>query len=158
MPLSLPIVKNWFESKNTESKERENYYRNKRNGGIIYIYISLEVGSFSSLWFPGFLYYLNTVRAIHCPKSNPNFRDITWNAVENMTLYKNPRSMCHVFPVTFHVISRKIDFLRDSVHCTVRGEDLPMHIAHSQATELKTVYSIREYKSIRERKWRTRFF
>ena len=25
---------------------------------------------------------------VHCPKSNPNFRDITWNVVENMILHE----------------------------------------------------------------------
>ena len=27
-------------------------------------------------------------RNIHCPKSNPNFRDKTWNVVENMVLHE----------------------------------------------------------------------
>ena len=89
-------------------------------------------------------------KAIHCPRSNPNFREITWNVVENMTLHEifhvvsrflrysyiscyicyimlYTRSgenvilhgmfhevRYHVSP-TFHVISRKIDFLWDSV-------------------------------------------
>ena len=48
---------------------------------------------------------------IHCPKSNPNFRDIKRIVVENMILHE-------IFSVTFHVISRKMDFLWDSVDKT----------------------------------------
>ena len=40
---------------------------------------------------------------IHCPKSNQNFRNITWNVEKN-----------EILPATFH-ISRKTDYLWESV-------------------------------------------
>ena len=52
--------------------------------------------------------------SIHCLKSNPNFRDITWNVVDNMILHELFRVVSR-FPATFHVISRKKDFLWDGV-------------------------------------------
>ena len=33
-------------------------------------------------------YFLHLYPNIHCPKSNPYFRDITWNVVENMILHE----------------------------------------------------------------------
>ena len=52
----------------------------------------------------------NTVK-----KANPNFRDRTWNVEENLILHELFRVQYHVFPATLHVISRKDDFLWDSV-------------------------------------------
>ena len=54
---------------------------------------------------------------LHCPKSNSNFRDITWNVMEDLILQEIFRVLSR-FPVTFHVTSRKIDFLWDSVVST----------------------------------------
>ena len=54
--------------------------------------------------------------AVHCPKSNPNFRYKTWNVEEN-EIWNILRTVVqyHVFPATFHVISRKMYYLWDSV-------------------------------------------
>ena len=55
---------------------------------------------------------------VHCPKSNPNFRYKTWNVEEN-EIWNILRTVVqvqyHVFPATFHVISRKMYYLWDSV-------------------------------------------
>ena len=48
----------------------------------------------------------STLGSMHCPKSHPNFHDITWNVVENMILLEKFR-VNHVLPATVHVISRK---------------------------------------------------
>ena len=54
--------------------------------------------------------------SMHYQKSNQNFRDITWNVEKNEILHY---IFCIVsrFPrySTFHVLSRKIDYLWDSV-------------------------------------------
>ena len=56
--------------------------------------------------YPWFL-----VSGLHCPKSNPNFRNITWNVEENMILHEIFRVVLyHVFLATFHVLLRKIDY------------------------------------------------
>ena len=74
---------------------------------IMYIYIVKFLRYFTRtllpLKFPWLRPAIGTnpepFHAIHCPKSNPNFRDITWNLVENMILHE----ISHVFPATFHV-------------------------------------------------------
>ena len=35
-----------------------------------------------------FIFIMKPQKLLHCPKSNPNFRDITWNVVENMILHE----------------------------------------------------------------------
>ena len=52
---------------------------------------------------------------LHCPKKNPNFRDITWNKMENIILDEIFRVVSRFPRYACHGISRKIDFLRDSV-------------------------------------------
>ena len=63
---------------------------------------------------------LGSLYQIHCLKSNPNFRNITWNVVENMILHEIFR-LASRLPATFHFISRKIDFLWDSVEHDVKN-------------------------------------
>ena len=58
-------------------------------------------------------FFLLNWPTMHGPKSNPTFRVITRNVVENMILHEIFR-VVSFFPATFHVISRKISFLRDS--------------------------------------------
>ena len=50
---------------------------------------------------------------MHCPKLNPNFQDITRN-IEEMR-YTKYSAKYFVFPATFRVIFRKIDYVWDSV-------------------------------------------
>ena len=68
--------------------------------------------------------------SLHCPKSKPNLK-FPWYVMKcsgycyfvkkikcsgkHGNAWNIPRSTMHVFPATFHVISRKIDFPRDSV-------------------------------------------
>ena len=54
-------------------------------------------------------------QVVHCPTNNPNFRDITWNVEENETLHGILRVVSSFPHYTFRIISRKIDFLWDSV-------------------------------------------
>ena len=58
---------------------------------------------------------LTTNRHLHCPKSNPNVRDITWNVEDNEILHVIFRVVVLFSNATFHVISRKIDYLWESV-------------------------------------------
>ena len=58
------------------------------------------------------------ILTMHCPKSDQNFRDITRNVGENMIYLEIVRVVQYlVFPVTFPVISRKIDYIWDSLRC-----------------------------------------
>ena len=41
---------------------------------------------FSQCFF--YFFIMKPQKLLHCPKSNPNFRDITWNVVENMILHE----------------------------------------------------------------------
>ena len=52
---------------------------------------------------------------VHCPKSNPNLRDITQNVEENEILHEIFRAIFR-FPTTFRVKYRKINYLWDSEH------------------------------------------
>ena len=68
--------------------------------------------------------------SLHCQKSKPNLK-FPWYVMKcsgycyfvkkikcsgkHGNAWNIPRSTMHVFPATFHVISRKIDFLRESV-------------------------------------------
>ena len=52
---------------------------------------------------------------IYCKKSNPNFRDIIWNIEENLILHEIFRVVSRFPLYTFHVISRKVDYLWDCV-------------------------------------------
>ena len=55
--------------------------------------------------------YLLSDPLSHCPKSNPNFRDIT---VEENKIQHEIFRVVSRFPATFYVLSRKIDYLSDS--------------------------------------------
>ena len=64
-----------------------------------------------------FIKTTSTPHTIHCPKSNLNFRDITPHVEENEIQHKIFRIVSRFL----RVISRKIDYLWDSVyitHCT----------------------------------------
>ena len=66
-------------------------------------------------YFPLYAKFRNVrIFAIHCKKSNPKFRDITWNVEEKEILR---------FPHQFYVISRKVDYLWDSVS-PIRSKDV----------------------------------
>ena len=45
---------------------------------------------------------------LHCPKSNQNFRDITWNVVENMILHEIFRVLSHFSPLHFMLSRGKL--------------------------------------------------
>ena len=62
----------------------------------------------------------------HCPKSNPNFRDITNKVEENEILQEIFRVISR-FPAKFHVIQysgKSIDHLWDSAVCAKKFEFL----------------------------------
>ena len=73
---------------------------------------------------------------IHCSKCNPNFRDITLNVEENEIFLVVSR----VSRATFHVLSRKIDYLLDSV-------ETPSFFSRICKSEWQTYSQIKRWKN-----------
>ena len=74
----------------------------------IHINFFVSRSDFSLLW----IWFYN----LHCPKSNPNFRDISWNVVENMILHEIFRVVSR-FPlyISCYIAENRLLYLCDSV-------------------------------------------
>ena len=100
---------------------------------------SQELWSYVYQWLAGLLYvdYTESSALYTVRKVIKNVCDVTWNVEENKIQHEIFRTVYHVFLATFHVKTRKLDYLWDSVVIIFNDECVCNYIARNKVWQFK---------------------